>query len=121
MEIMNVTWECGEVTLGDVWMELHKRRPVARNTVQTLLTRLVDKGWIEYRAEGKVFHYSAAVPRQAALSRVVQRLVDTAFKGSTEGLVVALLDGQELGVDEARRIRELIEEAEKGRDEAVAE
>lgn len=113
MEIMDIIWERGEATLGDVWRSLSLRRKVASNTVQTLLTRLVDKGWLRYRAVGKVFHYSAVHPRETTLQQVVRRLVRTAFKGSNEGLVMALLDGQDLDKDEADRIRALIEKAER--------
>ena len=94
MEIMNVVWDQPETTLGEIWRELRGRRDIAKNTIQTLLTRLVDKGWLEYRAEGKVFHYRSAVPRQPTMQHVVSRLVETAFNGSAEGLVMALLDGQ---------------------------
>jgi predicted transcriptional regulator len=113
LEIMDVVWDRGEATLGDVWSLLSSRRPVARNTVQTLITRLVEKGWLRYRAEGKVFHYSATRPRAATLRGLVRRLVDTAFRGSSEGLVMALLDDKPLEEGEAARIRALIEQAEK--------
>lgn len=114
LEIMDVIWRRGEATLGDIWGELSQSRPVAKNTIQTLLTRLVDKGWLTYRAEGKTFHYAATRPRESTLSNVVKRLVETAFKGSTEGLMMALFEGRELTKDEADRIRELIEKAERG-------
>lgn len=113
IEIMNVVWNRGETTLGEVWKELSARRPVARNTVQTHLTRLVEKGWLRTRAEGRVFGYSAAVPRKPALRRMAQRLVQTAFAGSTEGLIMALLEGRELSKAEADRIRSLIKRAER--------
>src|ERR1044071_8818768 len=90
MEIMNVVWEQGEVTLGQVWRALSVRRKVASNTVQTVLTRLTEKGWLQARPEGKIFHYRAAYPRYAALRHLAQRLVQVAF-GSTEGMMVALL------------------------------
>jgi len=113
MEIMNIVWDQPETTLGEIWRELGPKRNIARNTIQTLLTRLVDKGWLEYRAEGKVFHYRAAVPRESTMQHVVSRLVETAFNGSAEGLVMALLDGQELKEDEVDRIRALIENARR--------
>lgn len=115
MEIMNIVWDQPETTLGEIWRELRDRRKIARNTIQTLLSRLVDKGWLAYRAEGKVFHYRAAVPRQPTMKHVVNRLVETAFNGSAEGLVMALLDGQELEADEVDRIRALIENAQRQR------
>jgi predicted transcriptional regulator len=114
MEIMNIVWDQPDTTLGEIWRELHSKRAIARNTIQTLLTRLVDKGWLEYRAEGKVFHYRAAVPREKTMTHVVNRLVETAFNGSAEGLVMALLDGQELQAEEAERIRALIDKAQRG-------
>lgn len=114
LEIMDVVWDRGEATLGDIWGELSQERPVAKNTIQTLLSRLVDKGWLTTRSEGKTFHYSATRMRESTLANVVQKLVETAFKGSTEGLVMALLDGREISKVEADRIRELIERAERG-------
>jgi len=116
-EIMNVVWEQGEGTLAQVHAALSSRRDLARNTVQTQLARLVEKGWLLYRAEGKAFYYRATVPREAARSRLVQRLVDAVFGGSTEGLVMTLLNGRRLSRQEADRIRALIERAEEAGEE----
>lgn len=113
LEIMNIVWDQPETTLGEIWRELQDKRTMARNTVQTLLTRLVEKGWVEYRCEGKIFHYRATVPKQATMKHVVGRFVETAFNGSAEGLVMALLDSQELDNDEVERIRALIENAQR--------
>jgi predicted transcriptional regulator len=112
LEIMNVVWDRGEVTVAEVWKLLSARRPLARNTVLTMLTRLEEKGWL-CRDEGNVaFRYRAAVEREATLRTMIQRLVETAFGGSAEGLVVALLHGRGVSKEEARRIRKLIGEAE---------
>ncbi|HLK56300.1 MAG TPA: BlaI/MecI/CopY family transcriptional regulator [Chthonomonadaceae bacterium] len=114
-EIMNVIWEQGEVTLAQICTALTAHRVLARNTVQTQLTRLVEKGWLVHRSEGKAFYYRATVPREDARARVVQRLVDVIFGGSAEGLVMTLLDGRKLSREEADRIRALIERAEEGK------
>src|SRR5579863_2889464 len=92
LEILEVIWRHGETTLGEVWKVLSHRRPVARNTIQTLLTRLVERGWLRTRLEGKTFHYSAVHPRNTTLRGLARRLVDTVFQGSTEGMIMALLD-----------------------------
>ncbi len=113
LEIMDVVWERDEATLAQVWTKLSQQREIAKNTVQTQLTRLLEKGWLSSRAEGKTFLYRATVPRKEARSGVVQRVLESAFGGSTEGLVMALLDGRRLSKEEADRIRKLIDEAEK--------
>jgi BlaI family penicillinase repressor len=112
-EIMNVVWERGEVTLAQVAATLSERRELSRNTIQTQLTRLVEKGWLSHRSKGKAFFYRATVAKEDAQSRVVRRLVDAVFGGSAEGLVMTLLDGRTLSKGEADRIRAMIEQAEE--------
>jgi predicted transcriptional regulator len=112
-EIMGAIWDLGEATLGQVCAALSSRKELARNTVQTQLTRLVEKGWLSYRAEGKTFFYRPTVSREAAQSNVVKRLTDLVFGGSAEGLVMSLLGGRKLSKDEAARIRAIIEQAEE--------
>jgi predicted transcriptional regulator len=111
LEIMHVVWDGGEVTVTDVWNVLAKRRPVARNTVLTLIDRLEKKGWLRRRADGQTHYYTAAAPRAATLGQVVHRLVDAAFAGSADALVLALLEGRGVSDEEARRIRQLIDKA----------
>jgi BlaI family transcriptional regulator, penicillinase repressor len=112
LEIMNVVWDGGEVTVTDVWNVLARHRPVARNTVLTLMDRLEKKGWLKRRVDGQVHYYTAAAPRAATLGRVVHRLVDAAFAGSADALVLALLEGRGVSAEEARRIRKLIDRAQ---------
>jgi predicted transcriptional regulator len=114
LEIMNVVWEQGEATVADVWKSLSVHRRVARNTVQTLMKRLEDKGWLLCRTDEHAHHYRAAVAREATLRSMVRRLVDVAFGGSTEGLLAALIGRRGVSPAEAARIRALIDKAEKG-------
>ena len=115
LEIMNVIWEKEEVSVTEIWEVLSARRPLARNTVQTMVTRLEEKGWIRHRTLGKTFLYSAAVNREQTLRSIVHQLVETAFEGSVEGLVLALLEGRGVSPQETKRIRGIIDEAEKKR------
>jgi predicted transcriptional regulator len=111
LEIMHVVWDAKEVTVTDVWTVLSQRRQVARNTVLTLMDRLEKKGWLTRRADGQRHYYAAAAPRATTLGNVVQRLVDAAFAGSAE----ALLEGRGVSEEEARRIRQLIDNAQSRR------
>ena len=112
---MEIVWAGSEVTVTDVWAVLSQRRPVARNTILTLMDRLEKKGWLTRRAEGQTHLYKAAAPRAATQRNLVHRLVDAAFAGSAEGLVLALLEGRGVSEEEARRIRQLIDKAQSKR------
>lgn len=113
IEIMSVFWEKGETTVSDVWKALQQKRPIARTTVLTMIDRLEKKGWLKRRIADQQHFYSAARTRESTLGTLVQRLVATAFSGSAEDLVLALLSGRGVTDDEARRIRALIEKSRR--------
>ncbi len=117
MEVMEVVWDRGEATVGEIWRALAERREIARNTVQTTVTRLEQKGWLGHRDEAGAFRYRASHPRGAAVGGLVRRLVDTAFAGSVSGLVMALLEDHRLSREEADRLRALIDRSEDDRED----
>jgi len=111
-EIMEVVWDQGEVTVTQVRDELAQRREVARNTIQTMIVRLEERGWLNHREEGRTFWYSADRPRTASLGAKVAQMVDRLFAGSPEEMVTALMEYRGLSSEEADRIREMIDAAE---------
>jgi predicted transcriptional regulator len=114
LEIMNVVWDLGECGVAEVLAELQRsRRRCARNTVQTMMTRLEGKGWLRHRDVGGKFVYRAAVSREQAQRRLLDQVVKTVFDGSAEGLLLTLLNDCKLSPSEASRIRQIISEAEK--------
>ncbi|WP_165223800.1 BlaI/MecI/CopY family transcriptional regulator [Aquisphaera insulae] len=107
-EIMEIVWDRGEVSASDVREVLSAARPVARNTVRTLLERMEEKGWLRHREEGRTFLYAAVQPRKTTIGRKVREVVDTVCGGSAEALVAALLDDRGLSAGELMRIREML-------------
>jgi BlaI family transcriptional regulator, penicillinase repressor len=112
LEIIRVLWDRGKATVGEIWATLARRRSVSRNTVHTMVTRLEEKGWLRHRVVGGTYVYTATRPREKVLPRMVHRLIDAAFEGSAEGLVLTLLEGGRLSVDQVERIKVMLEEAE---------
>ncbi len=111
-DIMEVVWAAGEVTVTEVRDALAKKRELARNTVQTMMVRLDERGWLQHREQGRTFIYSAARPKIVSLGAKVSQMVDRLFAGSPENLVNALIEYRGLSADESERIREMIEQAE---------
>ena len=112
LEILNIVWDQGTATVGQIWKVLAQRRPISRNTVSTMVTRLEEKGWLRHRALGGTYLYSATRPREKVLPRMLHRLVDVAFRGSAEGLVLTLLEGGRLSAEEVERIKAMLEKTE---------
>ncbi len=112
-EIMEIVWDKGEVAAIEVRDIIAERRPVARETVRTILQRMEEKGWVKHRVVGRTHFYSAAMPREATVGHKVVELIDTICGGSPERLVTALLDFRGLSKAESERIQQLIEKAKK--------
>ena len=115
LEVMNVVWKHGYVTVTDVWEQLRSRRRIARATVQTFINRLEEKGWLQHRTVGQAFLYSAVREKDAAQGEMVTNFVESVFGGAADGLVWALLNGRGVTQEEAKRIQRMIDEAEKKR------
>ncbi len=111
-ELMEVIWDQGEVTVTEVRQALAPKRKLARNTVQTMLVRLEEKGWLKHRTAGRSYLYSANVPRTTSLGAKVVQLVDRFFAGSPEDMVTALIEYRGLSPEEAQRIQSMIDAAD---------
>ena len=109
LEIMNIIWDQSPCSIADIWNVLRERRGVSRNTAHTLVMRLKDKGWLIQESTSSGFRYRAAASRESTQQRGVQKMIETLFAGSAEGLVLTLLDGKTLSKTEAERIRRLID------------
>ena len=112
-EIMEIIWDRGEISVSEVWDILREHRDVARNTVQTMIVRIEQKGWIEHRSIGRTIVYKAIQPRTTTLRQRLDDLMSAAGRGAAEALVAALLEDASLTKDAANRIRTMIDEAEQ--------
>ncbi|MDA1372659.1 MAG: BlaI/MecI/CopY family transcriptional regulator [Proteobacteria bacterium] len=112
-EVMEVIWDLGEVGVAEVTQALNRQRPMARNTVRTLMERMEEKSWLTHRVVGRSFVYSATVPREESLGQRVMDMVDKACGGKPEKLMLALMQYRGLSEDEAKRIRKMLDEAKE--------
>jgi len=115
-EILEIIWSLGEASANDLLEELHPDRPVARTTVLTLLQRLEEAGWLQHRQEGRIYIYSPARSRRAALGRALGAFIQNVFSGSPVELLTALLDRHQLSDSESDRIREMIDKASEDKE-----
>jgi len=113
LEIMSVIWTRGEATVTEVWEKINRRRPVARTTIMTLMSRLEEKGWLKHREVTPTYIYSATRSKEQSVGEIISGVVDKVFAGSTENLVMSLLDQKKVSRKELARLREIIKEAER--------
>lgn len=69
-EVMEEMWRQGETTIRRVWDALAKRRPIAFNTVMTVMNRLVDKGMLVRRGHSGAYRFTARDDRDAFMAKI---------------------------------------------------
>jgi len=115
LRLMDVVWDKGAATVGEVAAALPGEPALAYNTVLTTLRILEQKGYVRHTKprEGRAFVYRAVVGRKQASRNALRHVVRRFFGNSPELLVLNLLDDGDLSQRELRKIRNLLAEGEK--------
>jgi predicted transcriptional regulator len=108
LELMQLVWKQGEVSVADVLAALPPERALAYTSVSTVLRILEQKGVVRSRKQGRGHLYSAVLPREAYEAQSVRHLVDTLFSGTPSALVARLVEAVPLAPDEVEQIRKLL-------------
>ena len=109
---MDVLWQKGAATVGDVVEALPKKPPVAYTTVLTTLRILERKGYVRHSKEGRAFVYQPLVDRGDARRNILRYVVSRFFDNSPELLVLNVLEQEQIDPAELKRLKKLIEESE---------
>ncbi len=114
--IMDCVWDLSEATVREVQERLQAEKPMAYNTVLTMMHILRDKGFLKSERNGKADVYRPVVTREQMARRSLRDVIDRFFAGSATALVSQLLSSGKLSEDEIVAIRqEVTESLEKRR------
>lgn len=114
-EVMRAVWDAepNPVRVREVMEALNKRRrkPLAYNTVQTMLTILRTKGIVSLaKGGGRAHLYRARVSREAASRHMVSELVDRLFNGRVEPLLQQLIDEADMDPHQLQALRDWVDD-----------
>lgn len=113
LEILKILWRDGPLPVRGVREALAPGRPLAYTSVMTIMTIMVDKGYLARRKVGARFVYRTRVREGTTTGRMLSDLVDRAFGGSTAAVMVNLLETGELDEAEVLELRALLQRKAK--------
>ena len=115
--IMRILWASQEATVAEVHRALHDERGLAPTTIATMLRKMEDKGVVAHRVEDRHFVYRATISEDEVRSTMVSELLDRLFAGDPAALVSHLVADHDIDEAEIERLRDLLVNAEKRKDE----
>jgi predicted transcriptional regulator len=110
---MNVLWDRGHGTVGDIANNVDTDPPLAYNTVLTTLRILENKGFVRHTKQSRAFIYEPLIDRQEASGGAVRHLLARFFNDSPALLVANLLKDERIRKRDLDKLRKLIVEDEQ--------
>ena len=107
---MNLLWQDDRLTARQIREQLYPDATKAQHgTVQRLLQRLEDKGYVERDRTLSVHFFSAAISRQTYAGTQLETLAAKLTAGSFAPLITHLVEQKKIPRDEIDRIRAILD------------
>ena len=110
LAVMNLLWRNDRLTARQIREQLYPDAAKPQHgTVQRLLQRLEDKGYVERDRSLFVHLFSASLSRQTYAGRQLESLADKLTAGSFAPLITHLVEEKKISRDEINRIRAILD------------
>ena len=107
-QVMQYLWKLNKAFMKDLLLEFPDPKP-ANTTLATLLKRMKDKGFIDYKLYGKSREYFPLVKKTDYFSKHVNGLIKNFFNDSASQFASFFTKETDLSVDELKELRKIID------------
>jgi BlaI family transcriptional regulator, penicillinase repressor len=119
LEFMQILWNGDDMTTEDIQAKLADQdRDLSDGSIRKILSILLKKNQVERDKVGRGFVYRALVQQDQARHQMLGDLLGRAFQGSAQDLVATLLNSEKVSEAELKKIRNLLDEHERGEDKS---
>lgn len=112
LSILRVLWQRGPSTVRQVLEALGEE--TGYTTVLKFLQIMTEKGLVTRDESVRTHVYQARLPEEETQRQLVADLLDRAFSGSAQKLVMHALSAKKASVKDLEEIRKLLDQMEKG-------
>ncbi len=107
-QVMQYLWKLEKAFMKDILTEFPQPKP-ATTTVATLLKRMIDKGFVNYKLYGKSREYYPLIKKTDYFSKHVNGLIKNFFNNSASQFASFFTSETNLSVTELEELRKLID------------
>jgi predicted transcriptional regulator len=116
--VMELLWDQPGLTARIIRETLYQDTTKAQHgTVQRLLQRLEEKGFVERDKTLPVHLFSAAISREAYAAGQLESLTGKLTGGSIAPLITHLIEKKKITPDEIKQLRQILKDNRKGGEE----
>jgi len=108
--VMQVLWNSDSLPMNEIIQELMKTTDWKQKTIQTLVTRLVNKNVVGYQQEGRKRQYFALVSEEESIQNESESFLQRIFGGALQPMLVHLVKTNKLSQDDVEELKRLLDE-----------
>jgi len=112
-EVLNVVWDRTQITAPEVYQSLANERDWHQKTVNTFLTRLVEKGILHARREGKANVYSPKLSREECVREESATFLQRVFRGALAPMMLHFVENAELSEQDIAELQKALKQRSK--------
>jgi len=112
LEVLQILWQGGAASVREVNEKLNISREVGYTTTLKIMQIMADKGLVVRNTESRTHIYEAAVSETDTQQSLMDKFVDTTFRGSAMKMVMQALGNHNASKDELDEIKALIQKLE---------
>ena len=109
LEILQVLWKDQPTSVREIHEQLSKTKDVGYTTILKQMQRMFEKEIVTRTKEGKTHLYSAVLKEKNIQKGMLNKLVNTAFKGSKMDLVMQALGNLKVTPEEIEALQQWLE------------
>jgi BlaI family penicillinase repressor len=108
--VMKVLWNRSPLTASEVIEDLGRGDEWHPKTVKTLLGRLVQKGALGYKKDGKAYLYRPLVAEDKCATAASEAFLSRVFSGSLKPMLAHFVEKKRLSAAELDELKKLLED-----------
>ena len=112
-EVLNVLWDRAPATAAEVFDALPRDKEWHTKTVNTFLARLVEKGVLQVRRDGRSNIYIPRKTREQCVEAEGESFLNRVFRGAFGPMLLHFVEKAELSPAEIRELERLLREKKK--------
>jgi BlaI family transcriptional regulator, penicillinase repressor len=114
-EVMNVVWEQTPCSASQIITALNRRDDAWHpKTVKAFLNRLVKKGALGFKQDGRAYLYHPLVRQSECAEAASRSFLERVFGGSLKPMLAHFVARKKLSREEIRELKKLLDGKEKG-------
>lgn len=106
LELMKVLWQSGAPMTAQQVSEQLQGKDWKYSTIATLFSRLVEKGAVTHRKQGRFFLYSPAIAEADYKAAQTKQFIGKLYGGSVKNLVASLFENRQMSQQDIEELKE---------------